>query len=302
MYPGKAVALPLPALVRDEIPYPTLSFTLPAEEWCGSLVRILADRVLDEVRHQRGIAYDVDIATARLDRDQTIHALVTDGHEDQAGTIASTIWSALRDLAERGPSQEQLDHDRAGFSTYIDDPRASLDWLEGVAYRHLHGEPLWSREESRERFGVVTVADVQRWARLALDTALLGVPEGVPSDLAHEFPGLPDQTEWERPSDARVEGQRFGRKLVALCPRDLSVTVGDAGISQTALGRTVSAPWEEVVGVASAPGLRMVLLEGGDDILLWQRHLKDSDQLLALVDARTAEVSFESTEKEILDN
>lgn len=301
-HPGKASALPLPALIRDEIPYPTLSFTLPREEWSGSLVRILADRVLDEVRHRRGIAYEVDLASTRLDRDQTIHALFTDGHEDQAGSIATTIWSALRDLAERGPSQEELDHDRAGFSTYIDDPRATVDWLEGMAYRHLHGEPLWSREESRERFGKVAVADVQGWARLALETALLGVPEGVPHDLADELPGLPDRTEWERPSDAPVDGQRFGRRLVALCPRDLSVTVGDAGISQTALGLTVAAPWEDVVGVASAPGLRLVLLEGGEDILLWQRHLKDSDRLFALVDARTAEVAFEASEKEILDD
>ena len=299
---GKASALPLPGFVRDEIPHPTLSFTLPREEWTGSLVRILAERVLDEIRHQRGIAYDVDLATARLDADRTIHALFTDGHEDQAATIATTIWSSLRDLAEHGPSQEELDHDRDGYAAYIDDPRAGVDWLEGLAYRHLHGEPLWLREESRERFAAVTVADVQRWARMALDTALLGVPEGVPDDLADQLPGLPDLTEWERPSDPPVEGVRFGRKLMTLCPRDLSVTVGESGISQTALGLTVSAPWDEVVGVAAAPGLRLVLLEGGEQFLLWQRHLKDAERLFALVDERTRDVWFEASEKEILDD
>lgn len=299
-YPGKATALPLPALVRDEIPHPTLSFTLPREEWSGSLVRILAERVLDEVRHQRGIAYEVDLATARLDADRTIHALFTDGHEDQAATIATTIWSSLTDLAERGPSQEELDHDRAGFAAYIDDPRASVAWLEGLAYRQLHGDPLWLREESRERFAAVTVADVQRWARTALDTALLGVPEGVPDHLADDLQGLSDLTDWERPSDPPVEGDRFGRRLMALCPRDLSVIVGDTGISQTALGHTLSAPWNEVVGVAAAPGLRLVLVEGGQQFLLWQRHLKDADRLFAVVDERTRDVWFEATEKEIL--
>lgn len=301
-YPGKATALPLPAFLRDEIPHPTLSFTLSREEWSGSLVRILAERVLDDIRHQRGIAYDVDLATARLDADLTIHALFTDGHEDQAGTIATTIWSALRDLAERGPSQEELDHDRAGFAAYIDDPRASLDWLEGLAYRHLHGESLWLRDECRERFASVTVADVQRWALMALETALLGVPEAVPDDLAARLPGLPDLTDWERPSDHAVEGARFARKLMARCPRDLSVTVGDAGIAQTALGLTVAAAWDEVVGVASAPGIRLVLLERGEELLLWQRHLKDTDRLFALVDERTRDVCFEATEKEILDS
>lgn len=300
--PGKATPLPLPGLLYDEIPHPTLSFTLPREEWSGSLVRILAERVLDDIRHQRGIAYDVDVATARLDADQTIHALFTDGHEDQAGTIASTIWSALQDLAERGPSQAELDHDRAGFAAYIEDPRASLDWLEGLAYRHLQGDPLWLREESRERFAAVSVTDVQRWARLALGTALLGVPEDVPGDLAEGLPGLPDLTEWQPASDAVVEGTRFARKLLAISPRDLAVTVGDAGISQTALGRTLTAPWDEVVGVATAPGLRLVLLESGQEFLLWQRHLKDSERLFSMVDERTRDVSFAASEKEILDS
>jgi hypothetical protein len=300
--PGRTTALPLPALVRDDIPHPTLSFTLPREEWSGSLVRILAERVLDDIRHRRGIAYEVDLATARLDADRTIHALFTDGHEDQAGTIAATIWAALQDLADRGPAQEELDHDRAGFAAYLDDPRASLDWLEGLAYRHLHGDPLWLRDECRERFAAVAVADVQRWARQAVDSALLGVPGEGTDELTDGLPGLPDRTEWEPPSHPGVEGTRFSRRLLALSPRDLAVTAGDAGIAQTAVGRTVGATWDQVVGVASAPGIRLVLLDSGEEFLLWQRHLKDTDRLFALVDERTRDVSFEAPEKEILED
>lgn len=123
----------------------------------------------------------------------------------------------------------------------------------------------------------------------------------MPEDVKGDFDGLTDITDWEPPSDPEFPGTHYRRKLVALCPRDLSVSHNDDGISQRALGRTVGGPWQDIVGVATAPGLRLVLWASGDSFLLYQRHLRDTEQLFTVVDARAGDRLFTSSEDEILE-
>ncbi len=288
--------LPTPALLRVP-PHAVLSFLLPREEWAGSVARILVDRVTDDVRHGRGLAYEIDFDAARVDDEHSLVAVFTDGAEENADTIAEALWDALSSLAADGPTPEEMAHHRAGFAAYLEDPRAAADWMEGIGSRELFGDPVLDREESRAALAKVTAEDVRRWAQAALPTAVLGAPPGPQGAIA----GLEDRTEWlPNPPAELSEGQRFGRRLMSFAPRDLSVTVGPNGLSQTVQGDTIAGTWDDVVGVARAAGLRVVHLRSGNAILLHGRDLKSSDRLIALVDERTEHVAYESTEDEIL--
>jgi predicted Zn-dependent peptidase len=295
--PPVPTGLPTPALMRVP-PHAVLSFVLPRQEWATSVARILVERVVDDVRHGRGLAYEIDFDAARVDADHTVVAVFSDGQDEHADTIAEALWDALGALAQDGPTPEELAHHLGGFTAYVEDPRASADWMEGLGYRHLYGDPLPDRATALGSLSRMTADDVRRWAEQARATAVLGAP---PSPDGEPLAGLPDRTEWlPDPAPGTRDGERHGRRLLSLSPRDLCVTAGPGGLSQTVRGSTVAGSWEDVVGVARADGLRLVHLRSGNSMLLSRRDLKNADRLLAFVDERTGPVAYESTEDEIL--
>ena len=174
---GTPTGLPTPCVMRVP-PFPVLSALLPRHLWATTVARILVDRLTDDVRQDRGLAYDIGLDTARLDDDHTMFVVFTDGHEEHADAIVETLWATLKSLADHGPTDAELKHHLAGFTAYTLDPRASGDWMEGVAHRHLYGEPQHDRERAMASLAQIGAADVQRWARQALDTAVLGAVLG----------------------------------------------------------------------------------------------------------------------------
>ena len=290
--------MPTPGAMRVA-PHPVLSAVLPRDPWASTVVRLMVDRLTDDVRHARGLAYAIDFDSARVDADRTLFAVFTDGQEEHADAIAEALWSTLCALADEGPTQAELDHHLAGFVAYTEDPRASGDWMHGVAHQHLHDEPLHDRAEAVAALAAVTVEQVRAWAARARDTAVLG---SLPAEDSEPRPlaGLPDHTEWvptaHLPED---DVQRFGRKLVSLTPRDLSVSIGSDGVALTAQGTTLAGRWEDVVAVARAEGIRLVHLANGTSLFLSARHLRNGGRVMELVDQRVGHLAFESTEEEI---
>lgn len=288
--------LQLPARVRAEMPFPTLSFELrdtPGSE--AVLVEVLRERLTDDLRHERGIAYSCEVSLLRLD-DTTLVTVWTDGQQERRAEIATALWSCVKDLAADGPTQAELDHAVSGQSARLADPRNTADWVAAQAYRHLVGLSVRTREDYLASLAALTTEAVRQRFASALDTVLLGVPE----DVHVVLEDLPDRTEAEFSGSDPVRGEVFGRKTLSLAPRDLRFVAGADGISQTAHGYTASAAWDRVVGVAVAEGIRQVVLETGQPLLVMRRHVKDTDRLFAIIDAHTADRAFPSSEDEIL--
>jgi hypothetical protein len=223
-------------------------------------------------------------------------AVHSDGHDGKRDVIAKAMWTTLRELAETGPTQAELDHERAGANAALEDPRNLDSWLASMAWRRLSGLPATTPGDFLSSLADLSPGTVQGWARAGLDSALLGLP----IDVDISIDGLPDRTEEFYPSADPVQGEAFGRRLLAISPRDLRVVVGEGGISQTCFKHTVTAPWDRVVGVATADGVRSLVLENGQAILLTRRHLKDSDRLFEMVDGRLGHLMFERTREDIL--
>lgn len=293
---GRRSVFPLPALNHADMPFPTISFEVPAMgEHEGVLAAILQDRLSDDLRHERGIAYSCEVGLLRLDH-STLVTVWTDGQEDRRAEIATALWSSVRDLATSGPTEAELAHAVKGMSARLADPRNTVDWVAAEAYRHLVGLPPRTREGYLASLEELTTESVRLRVASGLDSVLLGVPP----DVEVELDELPDRTEAEFSQGHPVTGEVFARRTLSLAPRDLRFVAGPEGISQTAHGFTASAPWDGVVGVAVADGMRQVVLETGQPLLVMRRHVKDSDRLFAIIDAHTTDRAFPATEEEIL--
>ncbi|MFC7488074.1 M16 family metallopeptidase [Knoellia sp. CPCC 206453] len=287
-----------PGLIAGQIPVVALSYLQPRLHEALTMTHILVQRIEDEARHNLGLTYEVSDDASGLTPDLGLVSISTDGAEEDSDEIVHVVWSALTDLAANGPGEEELAHEKAGFTAFLADPRATMAVLEVEAIRFLREGRVRTRAELRDAYDAVTADQVREWARAAMESAVVGVPELPKLPL----PGVVDRTDWEFPSRAPIAGQVFKRRLTAVVPpRDLAVHAGDEGITVTAAGTTIGGTWAEVVGVGRADGFRFLHFADGASGPLWAKHVKDGGRLLALIDEHTSGVAWETTVDAALD-
>ncbi len=294
-----AVALPVPTpgYLPEASPVPALSFVLAGRsEARGMLSRIFTERVEDRVRHAEGRVYEVVLDQVRLRRGESLVAVFTDGDEEHAEDVVRAMWEALGDLADSGPTPAEMDHDLDGLRRHLDDPRSVADQLVDAAGRRLAGAAPCSPQERLAEAGSVTAEELRGLAAGARATTLVTMPLTPRKALD----GLVEVGEWEPPQFTLPSGEGFGRKLLSLAPLDALITVSDEGISARLKGVSHGGRWEDVVGVAAARGLRLLVFARGAELLLTHLSVKNADRLFAIVDEHTAGVRFEATEDEIL--
>ncbi|MFN8075387.1 MAG: PH domain-containing protein [Kineosporiaceae bacterium] len=263
----------------------------PAADWddqqfgvvAGMLCRLLEQRVEDDLRHGRGLSYEVGYHSARAGAG-VVHATVhADSRTRDAAVAATVLVGALRAIAEAGPQQADLDFDLEGLREFVADPRAVLAALDDAATRLLHGVALESDEQLVARHDRVSAADVAAVARVALPTMLLGVPEGV----RPQVPGVAEEPDdWQSP----VTGREHGRRFRSDAPRGSSLVVGDAGITLRLPTGLRTVRWDDVIGLGRHPeGYYRLSRSDGNTIPLDARDWKDGDAVIATVLARVPE-------------
>ncbi|WP_353953347.1 hypothetical protein V6K52_07990 [Knoellia sp. S7-12] len=287
-----------PALIAGQIPVVALSYLQPRLYEALTMTHILVQRIEDQARHNLGLTYEVSDDGSGLTSDLGLVSIATDGAKEDSDEIVHVVWSALTDLATHGPGEEELAHEKAGFTAFLSDPRATMAVLDVEAIRFLREGRVRDRHELRDAYNAVTADQVRDWARAAQESAVIGVPELPKNPLR----GIADRTDWEFPSREPVPGQLFKRRLTAVVPpRDLAVHASPEGITVTADGTTIGGSWPEVVGVARAQGFRFLHFADGASGPLWAKHLKDGDRLLSIIDERTSDVAWETTVEAALD-
>ena len=186
--------------------------------------RILSERVEDDLRHRRGISYTVGHEHLLIERDRRFVAVSADCREGQEAVAARALWHGLVRLAEQGPTETELEHDREGLEEYLADPRAAIGEVQAAAAALVTGVPHRTGDELLQEARSLTAQQVRDVAQALRADALLAVPVGV--DVS-----LPELTATPRWSPDAVSGQVFRRRLRSDAPRGARLVVGDDGVS-----------------------------------------------------------------------
>jgi len=252
---------------------------LTGQDWAVGLgIEITRQRALDRLRRDRGITYSIQPENVRVSSDRSISSLSADAGRGESAAVLEELTGVLRDLAESGPTNEEIERFSLLHEQMLTHPQTLLGYLNNAAERHLLGLPFVTPEELDERVRAVTPEAVRDGLAAVVDTI---VAVG-PTEMRAAAP-------WSRPSGSSSEPVR-GHPFVPLPGRETgSLAVADEGVTWTSeSGESVTVRWAELAGcLAWDSGLRRVMGVDGNSIVLAPWNWYGGEWLTGYVDRHT---------------
>lgn len=249
----------------------------------GVAMQIARQRIFDQLRTALAISYDVALVSELVAPDCSLHQIVADGGAGDAETILSTLIREVEQLAESGPTVDELELYRIRWRRGVEEPSGHVAWMHRMAGRLLYGLPLLDIDEERVRLDRLTSDDVARTTSEGLDGAIAIGPERMGGAL----PGWKEQDRWSMTTIAGMSLAADSRFTTG------TMVTGDDGISwvRNALQRR-TVRWEDVSAcLVWNDGSRTVIGTDGMSVVVhpWEWVTEDSSQpdaLTQLIDAR----------------
>jgi hypothetical protein len=297
--PPQGLELPLPAGVRNarapvaplEVPTPT-QIEYPGESVVLSLegerspeliaaLRIVTARARERLRHGLGLSYDIDWDRTAVDAQRTHLCIIADTQRGKVAEVAQGLVQVLREVAQDGPTAEELTHDLALGEEYVADPRAVVAELEDAADCLLRDEPYACASDGLTRLRELGAPGVAAALRAALDSLLVFLP----CDHSLKDPQLrPYQGCVSEP----ISGRTLKRRLLRSdAPRGMALVYNDDAVAL----RWPADTWhvvryDEVVGMGRWEGLRTVQGRNGCLVLVDARDWRGGAAVVAELDRR----------------
>jgi predicted Zn-dependent peptidase len=296
--------LALPSGRRGEVP-PLTPRTLRLPAWdgdCGGTAlslpvattdgidlavgRFLARAAEDAVRHQKGLAYEVDSDGIQVDALTTEVAIHADNAPERAAEVAGLLLDCLERFAEAGPPPEDMEADRAEAMEALSDPRLTEDAVGNAARQLLTDDPVVTPAEMYARTERRTATELRDAVRAAADQVLVLLPE----DQELDRTGLTRLTPSSHPVP---EGRELRPKLFSGAPKGARMIVGEQGLALREPDGDLVALWDDVVGVSvEEDGTHILQTADGPAVPIFDRAFKGGEQALVQVRARVPESLF----------
>jgi hypothetical protein len=286
--PQRRLPLPLPAATQYAGPDVGLSFE--GREHGEALLaglRILLERMEQDLRHVGGHSYDVDFTVERVEGDAVHVAFVADAPLAEVPAVARGMHAALQRLAAEGPTPDELAHDLEGFREHLRDPRSAEAVVASAAVAALCGEEPDDQQLRVQQLAALAPEQVAGALREVLDSVLLLVPEGA-ADSAAGLPQLPGGSAGE------VSGRVHKRRLRSDAPWGARLVSDPAGTTLRLRGGpslTVRHDDCVAVGVAETdhPHLELVGADG-TTVPVCATDWKDGQEAVRTAERATAGV------------
>ena len=242
----------------------TISFSLKRNSAYAAGQRILAKRLQQQLRYERGISYDVSLQYQPLSAElATSTVWATCGAQD-AGTVRDVVVGAADALATVGPTSDELAADRDAMRRSMEQPFHGQGEAGRLAIQDLLGAPAETLDQLADELAQVTPEDVRAAFQAIRRTAILTQPSGVapPSDWFKPYPNLtPEQ----------LPGRRFRNQADSVWSpirRYPTLVVGDFGVSLAGRdGTGVGIRYRDVaLAVRQASGRLTVVHENGTQV------------------------------------
>lgn len=224
----EALPLTLPAWIEQGERGVAASYVHSRSVGSTTCLQILERRLQQELRYERGLAYEVSASYLAMSG-RTAHAAIwTDVLKENAATARDVTIETLRRLAEEGPTEEEVDQRKRDLEKAHADPLAipgKLDWLTQVFLL----DPAEAERDLTADTEAMTTEDVKQAAAELGPGAIYVVPSGTTMPARYEKVPLHSTDE--------VRG-RVHRPVGTIAGGDQKLVVGDDGVTlQTGKGQ-----------------------------------------------------------------
>lgn len=191
--PEPLASLQLPAEVEQGTGGIAFSTLAPRSAALNAAIAIAAERAHERLRREAGLSYSVSGGYLPLDAAMVHATLYADCRDSDAGRVRDELLAVVEELADAGPTAEELEFDRRQFARANEDPEAVLGGTtETVAQLVAEREAL-------------APAEVARAPAAAAESLLVVVPTGTGSRPKKLKPTPPPA---RRSSTGRVTSRR----------------------------------------------------------------------------------------------
>lgn len=223
--------------------------------------KIACERANAELRHKRGMIYDVDYRLISAGTGRGVLCIMADPRKADAEPAYLELRRILQELATEGPGEAELRQHVEDATDYSNDPRTALFAASDAARRHLLGEAPIAPEQFVAGIAAVTPQTVRESLALLDSTLIVGMPQGTSS---------PDPSLRMLGSDSHepVSGRTFKRGVRGALqgvPANARLIIGDEGIS-LADSLVTTIRWDDVRGLEYMP--HGIILHGADAVSL----------------------------------
>lgn len=277
-----------PGWVSWDTPWPVLSYLGPDGPARRGADRILIERLVEQLRHEEGVVYDVRPDVVVLGADLRLTTLAAECRVERSGLVARRMWEIASELAAEGPTDAEFAHDLAGLQAFFADPRSALSEAALAACESVAGRKASSRQELLRGRESLTAEEVAAALTEVLRTAYLIVPRGerVGGGLA-ELPGCPLSR--TAPSGAEM----FSRRRQSEAPRGTALFLVPDGIGfRDVEGHHDVVRWADCVGVAVDGDVRLVTGRQRCAVLVDPRDWRDGMRAVTAVDRNVPDHLF----------
>ena len=259
------------------------SFLVPRLTAAQAGLSIAAERIREQLRYRGGVTYGVESWYDPVTSEQAHSILWADAMEHNVTLVRNGVLTALSDLADHGPTDEELVRETEAMRASAADPTALPSYLYMDAHRELTGADFLSPAALVAEYEALRPADVAGAVADAFDTLLLVLPEGV------SVPGGRFQP-YPKGSTGSVEGRRFRRRRSRLGRRqgEEVLTVGEEGITLRGADLTVTITfvaceallrWEE-------GDLRTLIARDGSQLFIDPTEWAGGREIVTTIDSR----------------
>lgn len=244
--------------------------------WMGTLV--LLDRAWQQIRYDRGLAYDIGDHVEVLTAD-TVHKVVwVESLAENVDAVRGALLQLFADIAEGGATQGELDAELERLRDDLDDPAQLPTFLHYTATEHLLGQEV-SEEDYLQRRSEVTPEATAGAMRPALDRLLIAVPTEEQAPEGYE--------RYPLESSEVVEGRvhRPAALPITKAVRRTSLIVGGDGVSFRG-DEVFTVRFDELAAALRWPdGSRSLWGVDGTHIYIDPEHWRKGREAIAAVDA-----------------
>jgi zinc protease len=246
----------------------------------GFLVAV--ERAHKRLRRSSAMSYAPSGSYLSLDGNQ-VHVVVNADCKDQdALHVQDELLGILDELAEDGPTDEELEWDRTMLERMLNDPNSEPSELDAFTRDALMGIELPTREELLRERDELTASAVSDALAEAMNTLLVLAPTGVaPSGRRKLSKYAPENTEL-------VEGKTYKVTLEWKEWGELSeLTVGNDGFSyvSTSTGDVMSLSFADCpVGIQLLSGAMTVVGRDGSWVTVYPHRYERGDEALRQIE------------------